>query len=123
MSETLGKVVGPQLDGIGNRGADRVIEDMLDPNRNVDVAFQTTTLALETGKAVSGLLRREEGAVFVLINNKGEEFTVPKKEVDERLTSRTSLMPEGLTKAFSEQDFNDLLAFLLQQTAQVEEKK
>ncbi|QDU43330.1 Cytochrome c [Symmachiella dynata] len=120
---TLGKVVGPQLDGIGNRGSDRVIEDMLDPNRNVDVAFQTTTLALESGKVVSGLLRREEGAVYVLIDNKGEEFTVPQKEVDDRFTSRTSLMPEGLTKAFSEQDFNDLLAFLLQQTAQVEPKQ
>jgi putative heme-binding domain-containing protein len=120
---TLGKVVGPQLDGIGNRGSERVIEDMLDPNRNVDLAFQTTTLALDSGKAVSGLLRREEGAVYVLIDNKGEEFTVPKKEVDERLTSRTSLMPEGLTKAFPEQDFNDLLAFLLQQTARLEAKQ
>ncbi len=117
---TLGKVVGPQLDGIGNRGAQRVIEDMLDPNRNVDVAFRTTTFVLESGKAVSGLLRGEKGAVFVLVDNKGEEFTVPKKEVVETITSRTSLMPEGLTKAFSDQDFNDLLSFLLEQTAEAE---
>lgn len=116
----LGKVVGPQLDGIGNRGLERIVEDMLDPNRNVDVAFQTTTLALLNGKAKSGLLRGEEGAVLVLIDNKGEEFTVPKKEIDERIVSRTSLMPEGLTKPFSNQDFNDLIAFLLAQTATVE---
>src|SRR5262249_54137899 len=31
-----GAVVGPQLDGIGNRGLERLIEDVLDPNRNVD---------------------------------------------------------------------------------------
>src|SRR5205823_1098758 len=36
-----GKVIGPQLDGIGSRGLDRLIEDVLDPNRNVDPAFRT----------------------------------------------------------------------------------
>ncbi len=111
----LGKVVGPQLDGIGNRGLERVIEDMLDPNRNVDQAFRTTTLFLVNGKAVSGLLRREEGALLVLTNTKGEEVKVPKRDVEERVVSRTSLMPEGLTKDYSKTDFNDLLAFLLEQ--------
>jgi len=119
----LGKVVGPQLDGIGNRGVDRVLEDMLDPNRNVDVAFRTTILSLDSGKVVSGLLRREEGAVYVLVDNKGEEFTVPIKEVDERISAQTSLMPEGLTRDFSDKDFNDLLTFLLRQTAAEPAKK
>lgn len=116
----LGKVVGPQLDGIGNRGLERIVEDMLDPNRNVDVAFRTTTLALDSGKVLSGLFRREEGAVLVLVNNKGEEFTVPKKEVDEQIVAQTSLMPVGLTKPFSQADFNDLIAFLLAQTMATE---
>src|SRR5581483_8462125 len=31
-----GAKVGPQLDGIGNRGAERLLEDVLDPSRNVD---------------------------------------------------------------------------------------
>ena len=31
-----GAKVGPQLDGIGTRGLDRLMEDILDPNRNVD---------------------------------------------------------------------------------------
>ncbi|HEV3202937.1 MAG TPA: PVC-type heme-binding CxxCH protein, partial [Gemmataceae bacterium] len=36
-----GAKIGPQLDGIGIRGFDRLLEDILDPNRNVDQAFRT----------------------------------------------------------------------------------
>ena len=41
-----GGLVGPQLDGIGGRGLDRLLEDILDPNRNVDHAFRTTDVLI-----------------------------------------------------------------------------
>ena len=41
-----GARVGPQLDGIGSRGLDRLMEDVLDPNRNVDQTFRVTNLVL-----------------------------------------------------------------------------
>src|SRR5262249_5804068 len=41
-----GTKVGPQLDGVGARGLDRLLEDVLDPNRNVDPAFRATRLTL-----------------------------------------------------------------------------
>ena len=110
-----GKLVGPQLDGIGNRGLERIVEDILDPNRNVDVAFRSTTLLLESGKVRTGLLRRAEGAVLILVDSKGQEFTVAADDVAERKKSPVSLMPEGLVKTLSNDDFNHLLAFLLSQ--------
>ncbi len=61
-----GAKVGPQLDGIGSRGLDRLMEDVLDPNRNVDQTFRVTNLALKNGQIVSGLLLREEGEVLIL---------------------------------------------------------
>jgi mono/diheme cytochrome c family protein len=42
-----GGLVGPQLDGIGGRGVERLSEDVLDPNRSVDHAFRTTLLVLK----------------------------------------------------------------------------
>ena len=45
-----GAKVGPQLDGIGNRGLDRLMEDILTPNRNVDAAFRATTINLLDGR-------------------------------------------------------------------------
>ncbi|MBW3539512.1 MAG: c-type cytochrome, partial [Planctomycetes bacterium] len=119
-----GGKVGPNLDGIGGRGLERVVEDVLDPNRNVDVAFRTTTLVLGSGKVASGLIRREEGALVVLADNQGKEFTVPKDNIEERVPSKLSLMPafahaagEGAEAALPKAEFLDLVAYLLAQRA------
>lgn len=112
-----GAIVGPQLDGVGARGAERIIEDIVDPNRNVDHAFVTTTFVLADGESVSGLFRREEGETIVYAEATGKENVLPKKQVKERHQSELSLMPEGLAEALTPQEFNDLLAFLLSKTA------
>ena len=74
-----GAKVGPQLDGVGIRGLDRLLEDVLDPNRNVDQAFRLTILNLKDGKVVRGLLLREEGEVLVMADDKGKEVRVPRR--------------------------------------------
>jgi putative heme-binding domain-containing protein len=108
-----GTRIGPHLDGIGVRGVERLLEDILDPNRNVDPAFRTTTLALVNGTTVSGLLLREEGAVLVLADAQGKEFRVEQAKVESRGVSPLSPMPANWADVISERDFNDLLAYLL----------
>jgi putative heme-binding domain-containing protein len=110
-----GAKIGPQLDGVGIRGLDRLLEDILDPNRNVDQAFRLTTLVLAKGQLVSGLLLREEGQVLVLADNQGKEVRVPKDAVDERTVSQLSPMPADLAAQIPEADFYHLVAFLLTQ--------
>ncbi len=108
-----GAVVGPQLDGIGNRGLERVLEDVLDPNRNVDVAFRTTTVALEDGTVHTGLVRRDEGAVRVLVDQKGKEFSIRRDQIVQERKSNLSLMPANVAELVPEKEFYDLVAFLL----------
>ncbi len=108
-----GARVGPQLDGIGLRGIDRLSEDVLDPNRNVDQAFRSTMLALDDGQVVSGLLLKEEGDVLVLADSQGKEVRVPKGRVEDRKTSQLSPMPANFGDQVSDADFADLMAFLL----------
>jgi putative heme-binding domain-containing protein len=110
-----GAKVGPQLDGIGVRGVERLLEDTLDPNRNVDQAFRLTTLSLVKGQVVSGLLLKEEGEVLVLADAQGKELRVPKKEVEERSVSPLSPMPANFADVIPEADFYHLLAYLLTQ--------
>jgi putative heme-binding domain-containing protein len=110
-----GAKIGPQLDGIGIRGLDRLLEDVLDPNRNVDQAFRLTTLNLKSGQVVSGLLLKEEGEVFVLADAQGKEVRVPKKSVEERTVSPLSPMPANFADQVPEAEFNHLMAFLLTQ--------
>jgi putative heme-binding domain-containing protein len=108
-----GGLVGPQLDGIRNRGVERLCEDILDPNRSVDHAFRNTLLVMKDDDVISGLLRREEGETIVLADSTGKEISVQKKLVEERRQSDTSLMPENFGELLSPEEFNDLMAFLL----------
>jgi len=108
-----GARIGPQLDGVGVRGLERLLEDILDPNRNVDQAFRQTTLTLKKGQVLSGLLLREEGQVFVLADAQGKEMRVAKDEVEERSVSQVSPMPGNFAEQIPVDDFNNLLAYLL----------
>jgi putative heme-binding domain-containing protein len=108
-----GARVGPQLDGIGVRGLDRLLEDTLDPNRNVDQAFRVTTLALDDGRVVTGLLQREEGELLILADAQGQEVRVPKSGVEERQLVGLSLMPANLADGIPEADYHDLMRYLL----------
>jgi len=111
--EGQGALIGPQLDGIGSRGLDRLLEDILDPNRNVDRAFRSTLLIMNDGDVQSGLYRRDEGEMAIIAQSNGKELSVPRKDIKERRTSETSLMPDNFGEAIPKGDFNDLLAFLL----------
>jgi putative heme-binding domain-containing protein len=108
-----GAVVGPQLDGVGGRGVDRIMEDILDPSRNVDVAFRTTVLVLQDGDVQSGLFRREEGELLVLADATGKEIKIPKKDVKERRETSTSLMPDNFGDVIPEADLYNLVAYLI----------
>lgn len=116
-----GSVVGPQLDGIGQRGLDRILEDVLDPNRNVDVAFRATTLVLVDGRVVTGLVKGEEGEQLIVIDQLGKEQRIAKTDVDERTVTPLSLMPANVHEIVTPDDFQHLVAYLLQQKAKKSE--
>lgn len=118
----LGSVIGPQLDGIGNRGLERVMEDLLDPNRNVDRAFQATSLALSNGQVKIGLLRKDEGGTLLLVDNRGKEFRVKKSDIMAERKSQLSLMPADVAQQLPEKEFHDLIAYLMNQRRKPEHK-
>jgi putative heme-binding domain-containing protein len=110
-----GAKVGPQLDGVGIRGIDRLLEDIIDPNRNVDQAFRASTIMLKNGQIVNGLVLREEGEVVVVADAQGKEVRVEKSTIEERTISQLSPMPANLVDQIPEAEFYHLLAFLLNQ--------
>jgi len=118
-----GATVGPQLDGVGNRGAARIIEDILDPSRNVDRAFRTTLFTMKDGDVQSGLFRRDEGEMTVLADATGKEFSIAKKEIAERRESELSLMPDNFSQIISPEEFNQLIAFLVSKGTKSPAKK
>ncbi len=109
-----GASLAPNLDGIGARGAERLAEDILDPSRNVDAAFRQTIIETKDGRTLAGINLRETADSLSVTDAASQILTVPRAEMKSQLTSGQSLMPGGLDAIISENDFADLLAYLLQ---------
>ncbi|MDF1813779.1 MAG: c-type cytochrome [Verrucomicrobiales bacterium] len=110
-----GGLIGPQLDGIGKRGTQRLAEDILDPNQNVDANFYVTTIVKKDGTTTAGFLTAERGEILILTDAAGQSHRIPKSEVEKRQTSTLSLMPPVFGQTLSEADFHDLLVWLLKE--------
>jgi putative heme-binding domain-containing protein len=110
-----GAKYAPQLDGIGSRGLDRIFEDVLDPNRNVDAAFRQTIIQSKNGQTLTGLLTREEGETVVLVDAYGKEMTLSKADIESRKFSNYSPMPANINEKISEEEFRNLMSYLLKQ--------
>ena len=83
---------------MGLRGLERLTEDLLDPNRNVDVAFRATIVSTEDGSTIAGLVRDETDKTLVMIDAQGKEVVIDLASITERSPSPLSLMPETLVR-------------------------
>jgi putative heme-binding domain-containing protein len=111
--EGHGGPVGPNLAGLGKRGIDRLVEDVLDPNRNVDPAFRYTNIILRDGRLITGLQKKEEGDVLTFADTTGKLVEVNKKDIRQRIESTGSVMPSNFAEIIKPDDFNNLMAYLL----------
>jgi putative heme-binding domain-containing protein len=112
-----GATIAPALDGIGTRGLERLLEDVLDPNRNVDQAFRVTSITTQDGLIVNGFGPREEGQTLVLFDQTGKAVRLQTADIAERAVLPLSPMPANLSEQIPEDDFYQLMAYLLSQKA------
>jgi len=90
-----------------------LVEDVLDPNRNVDPAFRYSNVILKDGRLITGLQKKEEGEVLTFADTTGKLVAVKKSEIRQRIESPASLMPSNFAEIIKEDDFNNLMAYLL----------
>jgi putative heme-binding domain-containing protein len=110
-----GGLIGPQLDGIGSRGPDRLMEDILDPNRNVDAHFRLHQMKLRDGTSATGFIRGEVGQTTLLVDAAGNEQRIAKGDIAEDAELAQSLMPPAFGQLIEPAAFNHLLGWLLTQ--------
>ena len=119
----VGGKIAPQLDGVGNRGLERLLEDTLDPNRNVDQAFRARIITTKDERTITGLMLRVEGEVLVVADDQGKEVRIPTKDIDKNRETMLSPMPANFGDVVPEADFYHLMAYLLDQKAKDPPKK
>lgn len=109
---SLGNVVGPQLEGIGNRGLERLCEDILWPDRNVDEAFRVSLIRMEDGITYTGLITDRNDSTITLVDQTGKKIAIPVEEVEQEKRSELSLMPSNMEQNMTTAELASLLAFL-----------
>jgi putative membrane-bound dehydrogenase-like protein len=109
-----GHRVGPDLSGIAGRAPDALLNDILDPNREVAPDFATLSVATRNGRVTSGLLAEETATTVKLRRAEGLEETLLRSEIEELRSTGRSLMTEGFEQQITPQEMADLIAFLRQ---------
>lgn len=107
-----GQAVGPSLESVKHRGTGELVLHILDPNREVQPAFLEYTARLKDGRSTSGIIAEETASAITFRRAQGVVETVRREEIDELLSTRRSLMPEGLESQLTLQQMADLLARL-----------
>jgi putative heme-binding domain-containing protein len=113
-----GVTVGPQLDGAVHRGIERLAEDILLPNLNVERDFRVSTFLLEDGSIVSGQIQQEDEQSIRMIGSDAQSFTVETADVIQRKEAEQSLMPANFGELLDGKQLADLLQFLVESSSQ-----
>ncbi len=108
-----GEKIGPELTGIGSRFSRiHIIESLLDPSRTIAAGFQSQTVAMQDGRVLSGLKVSETADALVLADNQGKKHSLLKADIEESQAHAGSIMPDGLEKTLTVDEFVDLISFL-----------
>ncbi len=111
----VGHAVGPDLAGLANKSPAYLLQEVLDPNRNVDSRYIAYLVNTKNGRTFTGLVASESATSVTLRGQDGQQQAFLRTELEELTSSGKSLMPEGLEKDLSKQDLADIFAFLGEQ--------
>ncbi|MCA9215480.1 MAG: PQQ-dependent sugar dehydrogenase [Planctomycetales bacterium] len=107
------RLAGPNLHSIGDKFArDQLIKEILDPNSRMHPDFGTVTVVTVDGLTIEGVLQERTDDELVLLDSKSQPIRVKVSEIEQERKSDKSLMPEGLHKNVTPEQFRDLVAFL-----------
>jgi putative heme-binding domain-containing protein len=105
--------VGPDLTGVGGRFARAyLIESVLEPSRTIAPSFETLAVALNDGRVITGVRTSETATALTLADADARPHVIARGDIEALRPQPTSLMPDGLEKQLTPDEFVDLIAFL-----------
>lgn len=108
----IGAEVGPNIEGAG-RDIEYILVNVLDPNRVIGAPYFIRVVSLLNGKVETGLLVEEDKQSITLKVENAVLKKIQKEEIDTIRVQEKSMMPEGLDKNMSVQDFRDLVRYVM----------
>ena len=108
--------IGPELSDLGLRAAPAaIVESILQPSATIIEGYRVSTLVLDDGRSLTGLVLDDTPDTVRVIDTAGRSTSVRKDAIEERAVQQVSLMPAGYDRTLSPDELADLVAFLLAQ--------
>ncbi len=108
----LGHAVGPDLVALAGKPINFFLQEILDPNRNLDSRYMAYTALTDSGRTLNGLLVAETAGAITLRGAESKEEVLQRSELEQFRATRASLMPEGLEKMLNPQGMADVISFI-----------
>lgn len=104
---------GPFLGNIAKTYKRSELADaVLEPSKTIAQGFVTNVIVTDDGKTYTGFVSAELSESVTLRNAKGKEIMINKVSIEERATSKVSVMPEGVLKEYTLHELASLLDYL-----------
>jgi putative membrane-bound dehydrogenase-like protein len=108
----IGRAVGPDLSASTYRDRKELLEQVLDPNRNVPPKYENYICIDNDGRVTTGILTTQTATSITLQRQEDENSTILRANIDELQGTGKSLMPEGFERNITTKEMSDLIEFL-----------
>lgn len=111
-----GTNLGPDLlESIKQLRGRELLKQIIEPSSKIHEKFQTYKFLLDSGQVATGVIATEDENSYRVVTNlltPNSVTTIDKKDVEDKVLSRISPMPEGLLDVLSREEIIDLLTFI-----------
>jgi hypothetical protein len=108
----VGYELAPSLASYQFRGAEAILQNVIEPNREVNPQYLSYTIITMDERIVTGMILEETATSVTLVRGENLSETVDRSNIAEIKSSKVSLMPEGIETQLELQGMADLLAYL-----------
>jgi len=107
-----GGEIGPDLTGYQRDQLQTLVRNIIAPSLEIREGYQTVVVRMEDGSVLTGFIENQNDEQITLKAVDGRSHVLSKSELEQVLQQATSLMPEGMLSALTDQQISDLLAYL-----------
>ena len=107
-----GNALGPDLVTVKTTGKEKILVNIIDPNREVRPEFVSYVVETKDDESLIGLVANETATTVTLRQAYSKEDVIQRPNIKKMQSQGQSLMPEGLEAGLAAQDFADLLQYI-----------
>jgi putative heme-binding domain-containing protein len=107
-----GNALGPDLVTVKNTGKEKLLVNILDPNREVRPEYVAYLIDTKSEDSLIGIVTAETATTVTLRQAYGREDVIARFDIKKMQSQDQSLMPEGLEAGLTPQDLADLLEYI-----------